>query len=163
MATAFQPNAFQNNAFQITVVTVVTPVPIDLTQLDKGLIFQALQVYLGPTLGWRDTVVNPAKNVSGSYVVGPGDDIILVNSAIPCTISLPDIVAWMKEPHYQPYNSIERCIWIKDIGGQAAANNITINPFGTQKIDLLTSYVIISNHANARLYPMNDLSGWYVG
>jgi len=169
MATAFQQNAFQNNAFQIS----GGPPPIppfmnagDLRQLDMGVPFQSAMTYLGPTLGWVQSYVRPARvsmvspvNVTSRHSVvfiggvGPG----------PTIVNLPDVRAWMAEPNYQIYSPFERALWIKDAGGNAATFNIIIVPFGTQTIDGQLTMTIVMNRGIARLYPRNDLLGWYSG
>lgn len=98
----------------------------------------------------------PTRTVTANATVGTNDSVILVNSMTPVTISLPDLSSWTT-------GFFARSVWVKDIGGNAAAANITIAPFGSQTIDTLSSLMLVSNHAIARLYPLSDLSGWYVG
>ena len=49
-------------------------------------------------------------------------------------------------------------IRVKDIKGDAATNNITITPNGTDTIDGLSSLVINSNYGGYFLYPVSG--GW---
>jgi hypothetical protein len=195
MTTAFQVNAFQNNAFQVT--GQVPPVPVGfhgLDQLDMGNLFQAMNTYLGPTLGWVKTFIVPARTVTagmvssyaaedgaspyvseagsllyvtetgtGNVTIGSGDTVIFVNSIAPISLYLPDVALWAKEPIYQPYNTYDRALWIKDRGGNAALANITIFPFGAQTIDLQPMAQIVTNFELLRFYPLNDLTGWYLG
>lgn len=138
-----------------------------MTDLDQGgMAWQKARVYLGPTLGWVETQVRPTRNITtgGTTTLAAGDSVVLVNVALAVTINLPDVAQWLKEVAYQPATAFERAIWVKDIGGHAAVNNITITPFGTQTIDnSLASVVINTNLGFSRLYPLNDLSGWFVG
>jgi hypothetical protein len=165
----------------------------DLGQLDQGLPYQSVNVWLGPTLGWVPEFVRPEFTYPNTLInLGPKDSIALVNTFLASspfalvrggsaivdvlgesivelptssgpTVFLPDVQAWAREPFYSLYTPFERAIWIKDIGGNAAINNITIVPFGTQTIDGATSYTITTNAGIARLYPLNSLQGWYVG
>lgn len=99
----------------------------------------------------------PTRLVSINTTVGTNDSVILVNALAPVTITLPDVTSWGS-------GFFDRSIFVKDYGGNAAANNITIVPGVVgQNIDLLTSLVLASNHACARIYPVSDLSGWFVG
>ena len=165
----------------------------DLNQLDEGLPYQSVNVWLGPTLGAVREYVRPEFVYPNTLInLGPKDSVALVNTFLPPTefalvesgpaivdglsesivslptiagpiVFLPDVVAWAREPFYSLYTPFERAIWVKDIGGNASTNPITINPFGSQTIDGATSYVISTNNAIARLYPLNSLQGWYVG
>jgi hypothetical protein len=139
------------------------PLPIDLDR--SGNSYQGLRVYLGPSLGWVQTRVKPESFVTaaGTYQLGSDAGVVLCNVAAAIVLNLPDVRAWVQEFAYQPGTSFERAIWIKDLGGFATANPIVINPFPGQFIDLLTSFQIINNYQLLRLYPLADLSGWFVG
>jgi hypothetical protein len=137
---------------------------VDLDQ--GGLTYQKTRVYLGPSLGWVEVQVMPSQAITavGSYTLVAGASMVMVNVAGLVTINLPDVSKWLLEVAYQPATGFERAIWVKDLGGNAAAFNITIHPFGTQKIDnLQQDFTIVQNRQLIRLYPMNDLSGWFVG
>ena len=139
------------------------PLPIDLDK--SGNSYQGLRVYLGPSLGWVQTRVKPETfvTVAGTYSLGSDAGIVLCNVAGSVVLNLPDVSAWVQEFAYQPGTSFERAIWIKDLGGNATSFPITINPFSGQFIDLLSSFQIINNRQLLRLYPLADLSGWFVG
>ena len=135
--------------------------------LDKsGNVFQGLRIYLGPSLGWVMTRVKPEFFITaaGTYTLTTDVGVTMVNVAASVSIILPDVSQWVSEFAYNPGTSFERAIWIKDLGGNAAAFPITITPFGTQAIDAVPSAMqITTNHQLARLYPLSDLSGWFVG
>lgn len=137
---------------------------MDLDQ--GGNTYQKVRVWMGPSLGWVDQQVKPNFNIvtSGTFTLSAGTSIVLVNVAGLVTVNLPSVVAWLNEPVYNPMTAFERALWIKDLGGNAAAFNITITPFGTQSIDKLAqSFTIVQNRQLLRLYPLNDLSGWMSG
>jgi hypothetical protein len=145
---------------------VVAPVRTvgDLFQLDKGLPFQGVMTYLGPTLGWSQSWVRPERVYTTSPVnLTSRDSVALISALVSVTVNLPDVGAWMREPFYQIYSPFERAIWVKDIGGNAQGFPITIVPFGAQTIDGSITLTIIMNRGIARLYPRNDLLGWYSG
>jgi len=136
---------------------------MDLDQ--SGNAWQRARTYLGPTLGWLDVQVKPTRFITtaGTYTVAPGDSVIFVNVAGAVTINLPDVRLWVNEYAYQPATGFERAIWIKDLGN-AAAFPIQIVPFGTQKIDkTLATMTIVQNRQLVRLYPFNELDGWWSG
>lgn len=137
--------------------------PSDLDQ--SGSSWQKVRAWLGPSLGWGEVQVRPTRTISagGTFSIVGGDQVILVNVAATVNVQLPDVRLWVQETANQPATGFERSIWVKDLGGNAASFNITITPFGTQKIDLQSSFVMNAARQFVRLYPLNDLTGWYVG
>jgi hypothetical protein len=140
------------------------PLPSDL---DKGGAYsQKTRSWYGPTLGWLDEYVLPQVTITaaGTVALPAGVSLLLIDVAGLVTINLPDVNAVLQVTSYQPANGVERSIWIKDFGGNAAAFNITVNPFGTQKFDKTLAQLIIGqNRQLVRLYPLGDGTGWFVG
>lgn len=137
---------------------------MDLDQ--GGFTYQKVRVWMGPSLGWVDQQVKPNFNIviAGTFNLPAGTSIVLINVAGLVTVNLPSVAAWLKEPACNPMTAFERALWIKDLGGNAQAFNITVAPFGTDKIDNLgISFTIVQNRQLLRLYPLNDLSGWMSG
>lgn len=137
---------------------------MDLDQ--GGFTYQKVRVWMGPSLGWVDQQVKPNFNIvtAGTFALPAGTSIVLINVAGLVTVNLPSVSAWLKEPAYNPMTAFERALWIKDLGGNAQAFNITVTPFGSDKIDNLgISFTIVQNRQLLRLYPLNDLSGWMSG
>ena len=137
---------------------------VDLDQ--SGSAYQGIKVYLGPSLGWVQSQVKPQVKVTsaGTTTIQPGTSLVLINVAASVTIQLPSVAAWVREFAYNPATAFDRSIWIKDLGGNAALFPITITPFGADQIDALAgSFTIIQNRMLLRLYPLNDLSGWFSG
>jgi hypothetical protein len=134
--------------------------------LDKsGYGFQRIRTYLGPSLGWIDELVQPTIEikVGGTYVVKPGDSLILVDVAAAVTILLPDVKSWIQQPANQPATGFDRSITIKDLGGNASNFNIVVTPFGTQQIDnLQTSLVVGTSRTAIKLVPLIDMTGWTI-
>jgi hypothetical protein len=135
--------------------------PVDL---DQGGFPQRQNIYLGPTLGWVPLRVKPERYIvgGGNYTLGPDDGVVLVNTPAAVTLALPDVSQWMNEPFGQPLTAFERAVWVKDIGGYAGSFHITVNAFPGQKIDTANSAVIKTFFGVLRLYPLADLSGWFV-
>ena len=122
------------------------------------------KVYLGPSLGWVQQQIKPETFVTapGTVQLSGGAGVILVKVAGLVTILLPDVATWVRESAYFQATAFERAIWIKDLGGNASAFNITVTPFGAQQIDgVPASYIIIQNFMLLRLYPLFDFTGWY--
>jgi hypothetical protein len=138
-----------------------------MPDLDQGgFNFQRVNAYLGPSLGWVPSRIKPERfiTVSGTYNATPDDGVIFVNVSGTVIITLPDVTGWMPEPAYQPATAFERTVWIKDLGGHAGAFPIQVFPFGNQAIDTLHGSVSINtNNGILRLYPLADLSGWFLG
>jgi hypothetical protein len=125
-----------------------------------------IRTYLGPSLGWVEVQVRPPRTISvaGTFPILPGDSVIHVNVPGLVTLLLPSVLVWVPEAGYQPATGFERAIWIKDLGGNAAAFPITVTPFGIQTIDLQSSLQILQARQLVRLYPLPDnISGWYSG
>jgi hypothetical protein len=134
---------------------------IDLDKSGHG--YQRVRTFLGPSLGWVEEFVQPATDITigGTYVVQPGDSVLLVDVAAAVNIQLPDVVRWMAQTAYRPATAFGRTITIKDIGGNAANFNIVVTPFGQQAIDgLQQSLVIGAARANVTLTPLLDQTGW---
>lgn len=144
---------------------------LDLTSdLDKsGNAFQRTKVYLGPTLGWVEVFVQPSQliDAAGTYDLGAGSSMVFVDVAGAVIFNLPNLTDWMQQTanptEYNPASGFAREIWIKDLGYNASANNITINAHAGQTIDGEAQFTIVQDGQLIRLYPLNDLSGWFVG
>lgn len=138
---------------------------MDLDQ--GGLSYQKVRVWLGPSLGWVDQQVTPnfLVTTAGTTTIPAGASIVLVDVAGLVTLNLPDVTAWLNQPAYNPMTAFERVLWIKDLGGNAQAFNITVQPFGAQSIDKLAqAFTIVQNRQLLRLYPIHtDNSGWMSG
>lgn len=132
---------------------------MDLDQ--GGNSWQRVRAWLGPSLGWVDRTVKPETYITtpGTYNVQPGDNVIFIKS-LGVSINLPDVVAWVSERAGQPATGFERSLWIKDFG-YAGASNVLISAFGTQTIDTLASTILAFNFGLMKLWPLNDLSGWW--
>jgi hypothetical protein len=167
--TGFQASGFQNSGFQIAGPTTppVTPPfnPGDLSKLDLGVEWQSMNVNLGPSLGWQQTFIAPSKIylVPPNIILTSKDSMVLVNTQSPASVSLPDVVAWVRGVAAQQCPPFARLITIKDLTGAAALNNITVVAFQGQTIDGSASVKITTNFGILYLYPRPDLVGWFIG
>jgi hypothetical protein len=167
--TGFQPSGFQNSGFQIAgaISPPVTPSfnPGDLSKLDLGVEWQSTLVNLGPSLGWQQTYIAPSKIylVPPNIILTSKDSVVLVNTASPASVSLPDVVAWVRGVAAQNCPPFARLITIKDLTGGAAINNITVVAAQGQTIDGSASVKITTNYGILYLYPRPDLVGWFIG
>ena len=103
---------------------------VDLDQSSGAITRHWQQVYMGPSIGWLDI---PGQNVqpittAGTYTIDPSINLIEVNVAGAVTIVLPSCQFPAAGPQAQPRLFAANPITVMDIGGNAAANNITIQP-----------------------------------
>lgn len=91
-----------------------------------------------------------------AFDVNPFDAHIIINKSVSgaTTCRLPPASQWMTLP------SGVIPLLIKDGKGDAAVNNITLLPYGTDLIDGLPSLVIVSNFGSARICGLLSLDGW---
>jgi hypothetical protein len=119
--------------------------------------------YLDPSVGW---VMGPVQNIlsvtqAGTYVLDPSVSLVEVNIAGPVTIVLPSSSIPAAGPLAQPGLFIENPITIVDIGGNAAANNITINPNNASETVMgLSSIKIATNYGGYTLQPFPAQRTW---
>lgn len=139
------------------------------SDLDKsGNAYQRALINLGPTLGGFIVNVQPLAQlnvtVAGSTTLDSNANLVMVNVNGSVTLLLPSVITWLTAALQLNLNIYSGAIWIKDLGGHAAAFPITVTPFGAQKIDnLAQSFTIVQNRQLIRLYPLSDLSGWFSG
>lgn len=134
------------------------------TDLDKGgTSRQWVRKYLGPSVGWIDV---PSENILpiitvGTYNIDPSTNLVLVNVAGAVTINLPSALTPSAGAQAQPRLFAQNPITIVDIGGNANANPITINPFsGAENIMGLSSIQLTTNYGAYSLQPSNAQAGW---
>lgn len=117
---------------------------IDQTNIKVAEIVRALNILLqGQTL-------TPQALVTASSGVTLSADIIPVDStggALTVTLQAAKAMQF-------------RVIHIKDVGGAAAANNITIDGAGSETIDGAASYVISVNYDSAQLWSNGEK--WFI-
>lgn len=134
------------------------------TDLDQGGTFrQFARRWLGPSVGWIDT---PEVNVlpivaAGTTNVAVGTTLVTVNVAGAVTLQLPSAKASVTATAgAQPGLSLGLPLTVVDIGGHADAFNITILPFGTEKIMGLNSLSISTQYGAFVLIPNLSAGGW---
>lgn len=129
------------------------------TDLDQGGTARQWQkVNLGPTVGWLLFQISNVLNVvlAGITNVSVGTTLVTVNVNGAVTIQLPSAIA----SGGIPTTFLGLPITVVDIGGFAAANNITILPFGTETIMGLASIQIATNYGAFTLTPNTVSGGW---
>jgi hypothetical protein len=136
--------------------------------LDNGTLEQFVTTWLGPSLGWAKLPVMPELFVSSTapLTIPPFTSRVILNAAV-TSILLPSVAAWVTpQPTLGQRNiaCFDRSLWIKDLIGAASVGSpIVVTACGSDEIDTLSSYSIITAYDLIRLYPLSDLSGWYVG
>lgn len=115
-----------------------------------------IRVYMGPTAGWQMVPVsyNRVITATGNYTVVAWDVIIGINQTLsaPMSVLLPKVLTWM--------NMIGGAteIIVKDLAGVAAANNITLVPFGADTI--IGPSVITINRGSLQIVPQPNQTSW---
>ena len=135
---------------------------------DQGGVNLAQQVLAacGPSLGWQRQLVAPEFRVTtGGTKILTGAGVVLVNFNGAVTIALPSVASLFQQaPSLAPSPVFGQAIVVKDLGGFAsAANPILIEPSGSDLVDGLASFSIITPFDLIRLFALTDLSGFYVG
>src|SRR6516225_498337 len=122
---------------------------VDLDQSSGAITRHWQQVYMGPSIGWLDI---PGQNLqpittAGTYAIDPSINLIEVNVAGAVTIVLPSCQFPAAGPQAQPRLFAANPITVVDVGGNAAANNITIQPNNvTETVMGLASVKIATNY-----------------
>lgn len=144
-----------------------TPLPnvgsrsVDLDQ--GGTSRQWVNDYLGPTVGW---VRRPTQNVlpitaAGTYTLDASTSLVTVSTSGTVVIVLPAATLPTVPGGAQPGLFVQNPITIVDIGGNAQAHPITIQPAsGSENIMSLTQIQITVNFGGYTLAPNSTLRGW---
>lgn len=132
--------------------------------LDQGGTYrQYVRRFLGPSVGW---VWTPEDNVvpviaAGTTTLLQGTTLVQVNVNGAVTIQLPSAKSSVTAPAGAlPGTFLALPITVVDIGGFAAAQNITILPFAGEAIDGLSSIKITSAYGAFTLSPRIVTGGW---
>ena len=132
--------------------------------LDQGGTYrQFVRRFLGPSVGW---VWTPEDNVlpvttAGTTTLLQGTTLVQVNVNGAVTVQLPSAKASVTAPAGAlPGTFLALPITVVDIGGFAAAHNITIRPFGTETIMSLSSIAITAAYGGFTLTPNITSGGW---
>jgi hypothetical protein len=125
--------------------------------------WQWSQCFMGPTVGWQPY---PVRNllpvvVTGTYVLDPAVNLVEVNVAGSVTIVLPSCQNPGVPAGAMPGLYTKNPVTIVDVGGNAAANNITINPNNAGETVMgLTSVKIATNFGGYTLLPVSAQRTW---
>jgi hypothetical protein len=125
--------------------------------------FQWGQLYAGPTVGW---VAYPVQNLlsitaAGTYVLDPAVNVVEVNVAGSVTIQLPSCQNPGVPAGAMPGLYTKNPITIVDVGGNAASNNITINPNNVSETVMgLASVKIQTAYGGFALLPVPAQRTW---
>lgn len=115
------------------------------------------KVDYGPTFGQVYRPLNQKRfvTVAGDVTIIPFDVIVVVKQTAPGAFNLflPDLKLWMT----QPYGGFDLTLKNRNFGF-----DMTVVPFGTQKIDGLSTLVAGGGQGEGAivLSPYNDMTGW---
>jgi hypothetical protein len=133
------------------------------TDLDQGGTNRQWQkTYMGPSVGW---VMGPLQNIlpvsaAGTYTLDPSTTLVEVSVAGPVTIVLPAAGNPSVPAGALPGRFVDNPVTIVDVGGNAAANNITINPAAGDTVMGLASVKIGTNYGGYTLAPIPAQRTW---
>jgi hypothetical protein len=135
---------------------------MDLDQGSSTIRFQWGSAYYGPTVGW---VAYPVQNLlpitaAGSYVLDPAINVVEVSVAGSVTITLPPASNPGVPAGAMPGRYVNNPITIVDVGGNAATNNIVINPAVGETVMGLASIKIQTNYGGFSLLPVSAARTW---
>ncbi len=134
------------------------------TDLDQGgTSRQWVRTYLGPSIGWVDLPgTNPFPiTAPGVYTLAPDTSLVTVNVAGAVTIILPSAVNPLVPAGVQPALFAKTPVTIVDIGNNAQAHPITIQPAsGSENIMGLAQIQITVNYGGYTLSPNSAQQGW---
>lgn len=125
-----------------------------------------VSTYMGPSVGWQRA---PRRNVlrvtaAGTYAINYSTSLVEVSVAGAVVIILPSAIDPTVAAGVLPGNYVKSPITIVDIGGNAAAFPITIQPFSVaENIMGLSSpnfITVNTNYGGYCLYPSNAQRGW---
>jgi hypothetical protein len=137
------------------------------TDLDQGgTARQTVRTFMGPTIGWVDLPGTfPFEiTVAGTYTLTPDVSLVRVNVAGAVTIILPSAIDPKVPAGVLPGLFAKTTLTIIDIGGNAQANPITLQPAsGAENIMGLPSITISTNYGGFTLKPSNSQKGWTSG
>jgi hypothetical protein len=98
---------------------------------------------------------------AGTYTLDPSTNLVEVNVAGAVTIVLPSCQFPVAGPQAQPRLFVSNPITIIDIGGNAATNNITIQPNNVSETVMgLTSIKIATAYGGFTLQPVPGQKTW---
>jgi hypothetical protein len=120
------------------------------------------RVYMGPSLGWYDI---PGQNIqpiaaAGTYTIDPSINVIEVNAAGAVTVVLPSAQIPAAGPQAQPRLFANVPVTIVDVGGNAGASPITIQPAPGDTVMGLVSIKIATNYGGFTLQPVPAQRTW---
>jgi hypothetical protein len=134
------------------------------TDLDQGgTTRQWVKTYLGPSVGWINTPLRNVLGVTipGTYNLDLSTTLVQVKVAGPVTIILPSALNSGLVAGANPGPFVKAPITIVDVGGNAAAHPITIEPINAAETIMgLASIQITSNFGGFILEPSQQAAGW---
>ncbi len=193
MSGAFQKGAFQSPGFQVQDSSIIIGDSVDLDKggnLESQVIEVWLGPSLGqhnqqvrPTLtitsvgnyvvGAASTIIvavtlPPVETslISGVNSLVSGTNMLVANlqaqsTTVPVSLQLQSVKNWMQQQGDQPRTHFDKSVWVKLLGRQVCP--IIAVPFGNETIDGQPSVSLSPSLTVVRIYPLNDLSGWFLG
>ncbi len=134
------------------------------TDLDQGGTNRNwVKSFLGPSIGWIWTPVQNFLPITagGTYTLDPSTNFVTINTTGSVTIKLPSAVDPAAGAGAQPGLFANPPIVIVDVGGNAQAHPITIQPVSVSETIMgLTQIQITVNFGGYTLAPNSAQSTW---
>ena len=135
------------------------------TDLDQGgTPRQWVRTFLGPSVGWVNLPgVNPIATITaaGTYQLAPDTTLVQINCAGAVVIKLASAKNPAVPAGVQPALFANHPVTIVDIGGNASAHPVTIQPFSVSETIMgLTSISLSVNYGGYVLNPVPSLALW---
>lgn len=118
----------------------------------KRVLFRTITGQISP-IGNVPVVITSGATVGSPFIVPTGVNEVLVNKTV-------GAATWIQFALASTYGAT--AILVKDIKGDAATNNITIQFTGGETVEGLTTIVLSTNYASIRLTPLPGGGGFFI-
>jgi hypothetical protein len=155
LVTITKANGIWTVGFSVAGLGIISP-PANAIPTDYVIAYDAVAgTFFKLPLSFLVSATRVQRLVTGAggLPIIAGDSIVNLNCSAPLAISVPLAASRAGAP-----------LTFKDVGGQAFANNITLNRTGADTFDGLTSVQLTQNYQGITLVPANDgtTAGWSI-
>lgn len=120
----------------------------------KQVALSTISAFINPTVPSTTVTITSGATTISPFAVPVGVGTVLVDKAIGAATGLLFGLS---------ANYAGSSIFVKDIKGDAATNNITLEFSGGEMAEGLSTVVINANYGQVRIAPLPLGGGWYIG